>query len=359
MTGDRTAKRPYDEFVADAYTTLLAEVTNYAKTKYPRGLPAGFDVADFVQHALLQQLATYERRRSEGAAYKYARKSAINALLDAVRSAHRRQLPEWLAAVAATQGGDCPTPDESAEVQARRRRVRAALDRLPDRQRQAARLMYMEGFSRDEAAAIMGETSTAVKSLAQRARAALAASLRATPGITVACAVGAATSRVRRPLAASAAVAPRLALVMCLAVVHQPPMRRLPAMQGYAAPSVAASAPRVVAAPRLVERAQQRPLRPPAARASRPTRSVAPHLARRPLAPPAKSPPPPPKVGGCVGHRCVGEVQVGDELCADHGQQDSPPVCANQDVLGVCPTAERLALPRTRCTRRSEPTFDP
>ena len=63
-----------------------------------------------------------------------------------------------------------------------------------------------------------------------------------------------------------------------------------------------------------------------------------------------------PGVGGCVGI-CTGPI-VGDQVCAETGQEDLP-VCANQDVVGTCPTWERVGAPGATCERHSAPLVDP
>ena len=359
MTGrDRTSrperaerpKRPYAEFAEDVYPTLVAEVGRFAAS-VPGGLPVGFDVRDFVQHALLSLTDLYDQRPNEPAAYVYARTSATNALLDAVRAAERRQEPRWLAGVAAAHGGGM-TPDEAAERAARRRAVQAALSRLPPNQQQVVRLLYMEGFRRKEAARIMGLSPEAVKSLAQRARATLVRALKGMPAVI---AVHAACRRLRRPASLAVATAPRVAAVLCLTVAQTPVMVSAPHAEAYAEPAH--------------ERPERRPdvaaplLTAPPAQAAAPSATVrlpAPSVVRPPRRGVVPPPPKvgPPKAGGCVGETCVGSIKEGDEVCVD-AVQERPPACANQSVVGVCPTTDRLAVPRTRCTRHSEPALDP
>jgi RNA polymerase sigma-70 factor, ECF subfamily len=70
---------------------------------------------------------------------------------------------------------------ERAELQ---ERVRSALARLPDRQRQAVLLQRYEGMNYKEIAAVMGGTIPAVESLLQRAMASLRADIGTTSGLT-------------------------------------------------------------------------------------------------------------------------------------------------------------------------------
>lgn len=66
---------------------------------------------------------------------------------------------------------ELPMPAESQHVW-------AAVARLPRRQRQAIALCYVEGFTRDQAAELMGVSPETVKTHLERARRALAKALR-------------------------------------------------------------------------------------------------------------------------------------------------------------------------------------
>lgn len=71
-----------------------------------------------------------------------------------------------------------PAPPEQIEREWRARRVRAALDALPERQRTALVLSYYETLPQAEAAAIMGISEGALESLLSRGRATLRTRLR-------------------------------------------------------------------------------------------------------------------------------------------------------------------------------------
>ena len=66
-----------------------------------------------------------------------------------------------------------PGPELSLQRERRDARVRAALDRLPERQRAALVLSHYEGLSQAEAAAVLGVNEGALESLLSRARARL------------------------------------------------------------------------------------------------------------------------------------------------------------------------------------------
>ena len=75
-----------------------------------------------------------------------------------------------------------PGPELSLQRERRDARVRAALDRLPERQRAALVLSHYEGLSQAEAAAVLGVNEGALESLLSRARARLRELLAAERG---------------------------------------------------------------------------------------------------------------------------------------------------------------------------------
>jgi len=70
-----------------------------------------------------------------------------------------------------------PGPAERLQARARAEALQAALDGLPERQRQAVVLRHIEGLANPEIAGIMGASVEAVESLTTRGRRALAAAL--------------------------------------------------------------------------------------------------------------------------------------------------------------------------------------
>jgi RNA polymerase sigma factor (sigma-70 family) len=342
-------KRPYAIFAEEARATLLKEVKHYARTKLRGGLPVGFEIADFVQHALTKLTDLYDSRASEAAAYTYARTTAINALRDACRASERRARPGWRAGVLAAHGRLPMSPEEAAVAAATRRSVEEAMDRLPDRQRQAVRLMYMEGFSRQETAKIMDTTVDTVKSLAQRGRESLRRHLGKMPALAAI-----PRARVHRPSWLTLTTPQRAIVMAWLAVAQYPSVVRLPYTTPYAAiisdprdHRPVTTGPPTVAAHVAASgpRSRVSVLRTPGTGSPR---RLVPHSLL----------PPRPKAGGCFGSTCVGDQYKGDLVCVEAGQ-DFPPVCAYQDVIGLCPTIDHLALPGTSCTRYSDPAIDP
>ena len=104
-----------------------------------------------------------EQRRALGRAF------AVHDLVRR-RSSHE-ELDEGLEDPAAT-------PPQLLEQERNAARVRAALERLPERQRAALVLRHYEGCSQGEAARILGISEGALESLLSRGRATLREQLR-------------------------------------------------------------------------------------------------------------------------------------------------------------------------------------
>lgn len=91
------------------------------------------------------------------------------------KRSRRRMQP--LDAVAPTLESEAPTPDEAAEASWTREKVRAALDAVPEDQREALVLMYLQGYSVSEIEELTGASASAVKMRLKRGRDALRAEL--------------------------------------------------------------------------------------------------------------------------------------------------------------------------------------
>jgi RNA polymerase sigma-70 factor (ECF subfamily) len=86
---------------------------------------------------------------------------------------YRRGPPPELELHADLPGGEGDDPTRQAELSLERRRVRAALSRLTDDQRQVISLRFLEGWENEEVAAALRKPVGAVKALQHRAVAAL------------------------------------------------------------------------------------------------------------------------------------------------------------------------------------------
>ena len=123
---------------------------------------------DVVQEAFLRVWVNAPRWRPEAAFRTWLYRIVVNLCLNA-----RRRVPD-LPLDAAEHVGDAGlAPDEQLEVRERDRRLTAAIDTLPVRQRAAIMLTYQEGFSNAEVAAVLDTSVSSVETLLVRGKRAL------------------------------------------------------------------------------------------------------------------------------------------------------------------------------------------
>lgn len=153
-----------------AYHALLQAVTPYLRAIVRRYLGHGEDAEDALQEILLTMHAirhTYERGRP----FKpWLGTIASRRCIDLLRRRAHRLRHEFEAA------DDAPEPDEKGQGpldtvarQEAARGLRRAVDALPERQREAVRLLRLEELSLDEAAARSGQSAGALKVACHRA----------------------------------------------------------------------------------------------------------------------------------------------------------------------------------------------
>ena len=136
---------------------------------------AGFDpsdAADIVQDAFVRAYRHLGRcgepERFAGWLFKIVRN-----LCHTARTRAGRRRTEPLEPHGRVLESDAPGPHERLEERHVRERVRAALERLPDDQREALILMYLQGYSVTEIAELVGAKTSAVKMRLKRGREAL------------------------------------------------------------------------------------------------------------------------------------------------------------------------------------------
>ena len=174
-----------------AFATLMAW---YGGTIYRRVW--GFvrsDAADDVFQDMLVRLHRSRKRFTDFEhALRWLRGVAVTQSLNARRGEARRTNRERIRAVA---GGTTTNEAEAVEL---REALRAALAKLPDREREAVALVYFEGMTRQDGAAVLGVNRDTVARLLETALGRLKSALAAT-------AVGAAltTAGVESALAAN------------------------------------------------------------------------------------------------------------------------------------------------------------
>jgi len=118
------------------------------------------EVTQDVFWQLWRSEARYDPERGRFSAWLFA--ITRSRCLDRLRSRKRRIDPEPLSpeAIASSTAG----PEECASMEERRRRVTAALKKLPDKQRESLELCFLRGFTHQEAAEHLGEPLGTVKS---------------------------------------------------------------------------------------------------------------------------------------------------------------------------------------------------
>lgn len=132
------------------------------------------EAEDVAQEAFLRVWKQAPRWRADGAARfdTWLHRVALNLCYDRLR---RRR--EQATADPPERADEGPAPDRGLEAQDVGRRVAAALQGLPDRQREAIVLCHYQELGNIEAAAVMGVSVEALESLLGRGRRALRAAL--------------------------------------------------------------------------------------------------------------------------------------------------------------------------------------
>lgn len=120
------------------------------------------EAEDVAQEAFLRLLPKAPDWRADGASVRtWLRRVAVNLSIDRLRA--RRSVSLELVAETPAEG------DIDADVD-RRRRVAAALNDLPERQRTAVVLVHYQGYSQREAAELLSISTDALESLLARGR---------------------------------------------------------------------------------------------------------------------------------------------------------------------------------------------
>lgn len=146
----------------------------WANSQMPGWLRGKLDPTDLVQQTLLEAVkADGLAGQPDHAALAYLRRALVHNLIDAARKyAHTKadaaaldssvRLADWLAA-------DHTSPSERADRNERFERLAVALTELPDDQRRAVELRYMQGMKVTDIAAFFGRSEGAVSLLLHRA----------------------------------------------------------------------------------------------------------------------------------------------------------------------------------------------
>ena len=125
---------------------------------------------DIVQDALLRVWVNAPRWRPEAAFRTWLYRIVVNLCLNARR--RTGDLPLEAAGEVADAG---PAPDHQLQLDERDRRLAAAIETLPQRQRAAIVLTYHEGLGKAEVAEVLDTSVSSVEALLVRAKRALRA----------------------------------------------------------------------------------------------------------------------------------------------------------------------------------------
>jgi RNA polymerase sigma-70 factor (ECF subfamily) len=162
---------------AAAYEKLLAELIPYLRRFVGRRLLSAAVAEDVVQNALISMHRGRASYRSEHRFAPWLHAIARNAIIDQARQDARRSRREVsLEADAVAEPSSQPVEPSSRRLSPE---LEAALDALPDAQREAVELIHLHGYSVAEAAARVGATKAALKVRAHRGYRAMRAHIEA------------------------------------------------------------------------------------------------------------------------------------------------------------------------------------
>jgi len=161
------------EQVREEIVALLPRLRRFARTLARNT----HDADDVVQIAIERALARFEQLRSGSGIAGWMFGIVRNAWIDEVRARGRRERMFAPAAAGENIG------DAGADLQVEVLSVQAAMASLPEDQRVAVALVFIEGLSYKEAAGVMDVPIGTLTSRLARARAALQAMLTLDPGV--------------------------------------------------------------------------------------------------------------------------------------------------------------------------------
>ncbi|MGC5702111.1 RNA polymerase sigma factor [Pseudomonas sp. NFXW11] len=139
------------------------------------------EARDIAQESFLRIWKQAASWRSEQARFDtWLHRVVLNLCYDRLRRRKEHLSVDSQPALEAVDHG--PAPDELLQASAQSRRMAAALDKLPERQREAIVLQYYQELSNTEAAALMQISVEALESLLARARRNLRSHLAEAPG---------------------------------------------------------------------------------------------------------------------------------------------------------------------------------
>jgi RNA polymerase sigma-70 factor, ECF subfamily len=148
-----------------AFETLVLRYQQTAWNVAYRFLRDRHQAEDVVQDAFLRVYEARGRYRPDVPFTAYLRKIVVRRCID-----HSRKRRPFLFGLFETHPADDSSPDKILSRRERLHDIRDAVERLPDRQRMAVVLRYLEGLDARETAHALETTPKAVERLLARAR---------------------------------------------------------------------------------------------------------------------------------------------------------------------------------------------
>ncbi len=162
----------------DAFARLVERHYGWALGFTDRMLGARHDAEDLVQTAFLRVWQGAARWEPNAKFTTWLYRVLHNLCIDHLRARRATASEPLEGEFVEALADEAPDNEERVSGMQRGARVRAALDRLPVRQRAALVLCYYEELSQAEAAALLGVSEGALESLLSRGRATLRKWLR-------------------------------------------------------------------------------------------------------------------------------------------------------------------------------------
>jgi len=175
-TDDRTLLRRHVEGDPEAFGELVRRHRERLWAVAVRTLRDPDEAADALQDALVSAFRRAESYRGDAAVTTWLHRIVVNACLDRARRQTVRRvepLPEEDGRAPPTAAATARSVEDAGEDLERRDAVLTALQKLAPEQRAALVLVDMEGYSVDEAAAVLDCAPGTVKSRCSRGRARL------------------------------------------------------------------------------------------------------------------------------------------------------------------------------------------
>ena len=156
-----------------AFARLVERHYGWALGFADRLLGTRHEAEDLVQTAFLRVWQHAARWEPNAKFSTWLYRVLYNLCMDQLRVRHATSSEPLEGEFVEALADDAPSGEDSVSSQQRDARVRAALDRLPVRQRAALVLCYYEERSQAEASALLGISEGALESLLSRGRATL------------------------------------------------------------------------------------------------------------------------------------------------------------------------------------------